>query len=77
MAEFLNTFLALTAGGSVLVLLLIFLRYVLFRTMPATAYYYLWILVLLRFALPIPGVLPADRPAVFPSLAAILPPTIT
>ena len=62
MAEFLNTFLALTAGGSVLVLLLIFLRYVLFRTMPATAYYYLWILVLLRFALPIPGVLPVDRP---------------
>lgn len=61
MAEFLKTFLVLTAGGSVLILLLLFLRYAVFRSMPATVYYYLWLLVFLRFALPIPSVLTEDR----------------
>ena len=62
MAEFFKTFLVLTAGGSVLILLLLFLRYAVFRSMPATVYYYLWLLVFLRFALPVPGVLTVDRP---------------
>ena len=50
--------LVLTLSGSVLALLLLGLRYVALRRMPSTVYYYAWLLVLLRFALPLPGLIP-------------------
>ena len=62
--------LVLTLSGSVLALLLLGLRYVALRRMPSTVYYYAWLLVLLRFVLPLPGLMPtagetkaADAPA--------------
>ena len=54
-----NLLLALTLSGSVLTLLLLGLRYSVLRRMPSTVYYYAWLLVLLRFALPLPGLIPA------------------
>lgn len=54
-----KTLLTLTISGSVLALLLLGLRYVALRRMPSTVYYYAWALVLLRFALPLPGLVPA------------------
>ncbi|MBR0161210.1 MAG: right-handed parallel beta-helix repeat-containing protein [Oscillospiraceae bacterium] len=53
-----KTLLVLTLSGSVLTLLLLGLRYFVLRRMPSTVYYYAWLLVLLRFALPIPGLIP-------------------
>ena len=50
--------LVLTISGSVLALLLTCLRYTVLRKMPSTVYYYAWLLVLLRFALPLPGLVP-------------------
>ena len=50
-----NTMLVLTLSGSVLALLLTGLRYTVLKKMPSTVYYYAWLLVLLRFALPLPG----------------------
>lgn len=47
----------MTLGGSVLALLLLCLRYTVLRKMPSTVYYYAWLLVLLRFALPLPGLI--------------------
>ena len=47
-----KTLLVMTLGGSALALLLLALRYVFLRRMPSTVYYYAWLLVLLRFALP-------------------------
>ena len=52
------TMLMLTLSGSVLALLLVCLRYTVLRKMPSTVYYYAWLLVLLRFALPLPGLVP-------------------
>lgn len=49
----------MTIGGSVLALLLMCLRYTVLRKMPSTVYYYAWLLVLLRLALPFPGLVPA------------------
>ena len=51
--------LIMTISGSVLALLLMGLRYTVLRKMPSTVYYYAWLLVLLRFALPLPGLVPA------------------
>ena len=48
----------MTISGSVLALLLICLRYTVLKKMPSTVYYYAWLLVLLRFALPLPGLIP-------------------
>ena len=53
-----KTLLVLTLSGSVLALLLLGLRYFALRRMPSTVYYYAWLLVLLRFALPLPGLIP-------------------
>ena len=53
-----KTLLVLTLSGSALALLLLGLRYVALRRMPSTVYYYAWLLVLLRFALPLPGLIP-------------------
>ncbi len=52
--------LYMTLGGSALALLLLALRYVFLRRMPSTVYYYAWLLVLLRFALPLPGLMPTQ-----------------
>ena len=48
----------MTVSGSVIALLLMCLRYTVLRKMPSTVYYYAWLLVLLRFALPLPGFVP-------------------
>ena len=53
-----ETLLTLTLSGSILALLLIALRYLILKKMPSTVYYYAWLLVLLRFILPLPGLLP-------------------
>ena len=58
-----NLFLALTAGGSILLLLLLLLRALLGKRLSSTAYYYAWLVVLLRFLLPMPGLLPIGRQA--------------
>ena len=58
--------LMMTLSGSALALFLLFLRYVALRRMPSTVYYYAWILVLLRFALPLPGLIPSLTAAAVP-----------
>ena len=52
--------LVMTLSGSAVALLLMCLRYTILRKMPSTVYYYAWLLVLLRFALPLPGLVPAS-----------------
>ena len=72
-----ETLLTLTLSGSALALLLLALRYVFLRRMPSTVYYYAWLLVLLRFALPLPGLVPtakAAAPAPVPAIVAPLLP---
>ena len=67
--------LVMTISGSVIALLLMGLRYTVLRKMPSTVYYYAWLLVLLRFALPLPGLIPTTREAApampVPSVPAI------
>lgn len=53
-----KTLLLLTLSGSALALLLLALRYLFLKRMPSAVYYYAWLLVLLRFALPLPGLVP-------------------
>ncbi|MBR4393904.1 MAG: right-handed parallel beta-helix repeat-containing protein [Oscillospiraceae bacterium] len=69
-----NTLLVLTLSGSVLALLLLALRYLILRKMPSTVYYYAWLLVLLRFVLPLPGLIPmvAVTPISAPESAAVV-----
>ena len=65
--------LSLTLSGSAMALVLLALRCVL-RRMPSTVYYYAWLLVLLRFALPLPGLVPLGqtaREASRPVIAAV------
>ena len=72
-----ETLLTLTLSGSALALLLLALRYVFLRRMPSTMYYYAWLLVLLRFALPLPGLVPTTKtaaPATVSVMEAPLPP---
>lgn len=66
MVDFLSSLLQMSVAGSLMILLLLLLRYVLFRKMPATVYYYLWILVLLRFVLPVPSVIEKPEPVIQP-----------
>ena len=54
-----ETLLALTVSGSALTILLLVLRYGILKKMPSTVYYYVWLLVLLRFLLPLPGLIPS------------------
>ena len=56
MSEFLHTLLSLSVSGTLMALLLLSLRYIFLRKMPAWVYYYLWIIVLLRLILPVPAV---------------------
>ena len=60
MAEFLSTLLALSLGASLMAALLFGLKLVMGRRLSATVYYYLWLLVLLRFVLPVPGFMPTE-----------------
>ena len=53
-----HSLLVMTISGSVIALLLMCLRYTVLRKMPSTVYYYAWLLVLLRLALPLPGLYP-------------------
>ena len=52
--------LALTASGSVLIALLLLLKALLGKRLSSTVYYYLWLLVMLRFVLPAPGMVPIE-----------------
>ncbi len=58
-----ETLLSLTLSGSALALLLLFLRLLLRRRLPSGVYYYAWLLVLLRFLLPLPGLIPLGQAA--------------
>ena len=55
--------LFVTFGGSVLALLLLTIKALLRSKLPNTVYYYAWLLVLLRFALPLPGLVPTGAEA--------------
>ena len=59
----------LTLSGSALALLLMALRYFFLKRMPSTVYYYAWLLVLLRFVLPLPGLIPLGSAASEPAPA--------
>ena len=52
-----TTLFALTLSGSALALLLFVLRLLFRKKIPNTVYYYAWLLVLLRFMLPLPGLI--------------------
>ena len=58
MTDFLSTLLALSLGASLMAILLFGLKLVLGNRLSSTVYYYLWLLVLLRFILPVPGFMP-------------------
>ena len=73
----LSILLRLTLSGSALALLLLAMRYVFFKRMPSTAYYYAWLLVLLRFVLPLPGLVPDMTGETAAPVAAISTPAPT
>lgn len=58
-----ETLFSLTLSGSALALLLLFLKKLLGRRLSSTVYYYAWLLVLLRFLLPLPGLVPLGQEA--------------
>lgn len=60
MAEVLKTLLALSLGGSMMALLLYGLKLCLGGKLSSSVYYYLWLLVLLRFIIPVPGIMPTN-----------------
>lgn len=68
MREFIVTLLCLGAGGSLLALALMLLRRLCGRRLTGRFYYYVWLIVLLRFVLPIPGLV--NVPALSPQSAA-------
>lgn len=55
MRDFIVTLLCLSAGGSVLALALLAMRWLCGQRLTGRFYYYVWLIVLLRFVLPIPG----------------------
>lgn len=61
MNEFFTTLLSLTVGGSILAALLLGVKALLGKKLPSMFYYYAWLVVLLRFLLPIPGVAHYER----------------
>lgn len=61
-------FLTMTLGGSVLALVLLAGKG-LFRRLPSAVYYYAWLVVLLRFLLPLPGLVDTSREQVQPDAA--------
>ena len=58
MSDFLCTVLALSLGASMMAALLYGMKLLMGHRLSSTVYYYLWLLVLLRFVLPIPGFMP-------------------
>ena len=56
MHDFLSTLLFLTLGGSVMTVLVLLIQRVFRKKLPRTFCYCAWLLVLLRFALPVPGI---------------------
>ena len=58
-----ETLLSLTLSGSALALLLLLLKKLLGGRLSSTVYYYAWLLVLLRFLLPLPGLIPLGQEA--------------
>ena len=58
-----GTILSLTLSGSALALLLLLLKKLLGRRLSSTVYYYAWLVVLLRFLLPLPGLVPLGQEA--------------
>lgn len=71
MDTLLRTLVLLTLGGTGLALALLAVKYVLYRKLPSTFYYYAWLVVLLRFLLPIPGLVPMEKPQ-----PGAIPPTV-
>lgn len=67
MSDLLQTILLLSVSGTVLGLLLLGLRAVMKKRLPSAFYYYAWLLVLARMALPLPGLVPALAPQAAPS----------
>lgn len=65
MKSLLVMLLYLGLGGTVMALGLMLTRRLLGRRLPGSFYYYAWLVVLLRFILPLPGLMPAavDAPA--------------
>ena len=55
-----ETFIYLTLGGSAMALLLLIIGKLFSRKLPAGVYYYAWLLVLLRFVVPLPGLVPIN-----------------
>ncbi len=72
MKELLCMILSLSLGGTALAAVLMLLQRVMKMRLPAGFAYYAWLLVLLRFVLPLPGLLPAAETAA-PGQAAPLP----
>lgn len=71
-----NIFLSLTLGGSVLALLLLLGKRFVFKKLSNTFYYYAWLVVLLRFLVPLPGAMPtAPRQIPARETAAVTEPT--
>ena len=62
METMMKMLLALSLGGTALAALLLLLRRILGRKIPSVFYYYAWLIVLLRFVLPLPGLMPTARP---------------
>ena len=56
-----ETLISLTLSGSALALLLLLLKKLLGGRLSSTVYYYAWLLVLLRFLLPLPGLIPLGQ----------------
>ena len=74
MNGFLLMLLSLSLGGTVLALLLVLLRRLLGSRLPSAFYYYAWLVVLLRFVLPLPGLLPSlpsSQAAPVPALPSV------
>ncbi len=56
-----TTLLYLTLGGSAMALFLLIIGKLFSKKLPSAVYYYAWLLVLLRFLLPLPGLVPVNR----------------
>lgn len=76
MKTLLSLLLGLSLSGTALALALMLLRRVLKDRLPSAFYYYAWLVVLLRFVLPLPGLMPSvgDSRAAAPAPAAVYAP---
>lgn len=76
MKTLLSLLLGLSLSGTVLALALMLLRRVLKDRLPSAFYYYAWLVVLLRFVLPLPGLMPSvgESRAAAPAPATVYAP---